>query len=259
MNQGRYRIGKTFIAMTTPQDSAERIKQVIREGKKGYVCISNMRTVTIANSDGKYRKVMDESLFNAPDGTPLVWCARAWGLKDVERTCGPHLFRAMLKDNDFGLRHFFLGDTDETLAALTEKCRNEYGAEVAGSYSPPFAPLEEYDLRGIAEMINDSGANMVWTSLRAPKQDYLDNMLLPYLNDGVVLVGVGAAFRSELGLLRQPEGLLQKVGLAGIIFKRPESNWGKEIKWYFKHSFILLKYLTSILWNRIRGKKHYEL
>ena len=51
----------------------------------------------------------------------------------------------MLKLKDEGLKHFFLGDTEETLAALTKKATEEFGAEVVGSYSPPFAPLEEYD------------------------------------------------------------------------------------------------------------------
>lgn len=43
-------------------------------------------------------------------------------------------------------------------------------------------------------MINGSGANLVWTALRAPKQDYFNSMLVPYLNDGIICVGVGAAF-----------------------------------------------------------------
>ena len=66
----------------------------------------------------------------------------------------------MLKLKGKGLKHFFLGDTEETLAALTKKATEEFGAEVVGSYSPPFAPLEEYDFEAIAKMIHDSGANI---------------------------------------------------------------------------------------------------
>lgn len=32
-----------------------------------------------------------------------------------------------------------------------------------------------------------------------------------------------------IGQLRQPDGILQKLGLAGLLFKRPESSWWAEV------------------------------
>jgi len=164
----------------------------------------------------------------------------------------------MLQDKSNELKHFFLGDTNDTLEALVKKVTEEFGANIVGSYSPPFAPLEEYDINGIAKMINESGATVVWTSLRAPKQDFLNALLQPYLNDGIVCVGVGAAFRSVIGELRQPDGLLQKMGLAGLLFKRPESSWWNEIKWYAEHILYLSTYFFSIHWRKLIGRKYYE-
>ena len=163
----------------------------------------------------------------------------------------------MLEDKDPELKHFFLGDTDETLAKLKAKCEKDYGTQVMGMYSPPFAPLEEYDLEGLAKMINESGANIVWTSLRAPKQDYLAAILAPYLNDGIVMVGVGAAFRFILGEYKAPEGFLQKIGLAGLGAIRNTTVW-TEIKWYIKHSIYLSYFLCSIICKRIIGRKYWE-
>jgi N-acetylglucosaminyldiphosphoundecaprenol N-acetyl-beta-D-mannosaminyltransferase len=256
--QDFYRIGRTRISVTDEDKSIESIKGFIHNRQKGYVCISTLRTVPIANKDNLYFDVMENSLMNTPDGTPLVWCGHWWGLKQVQRACGPHIFPRVLKDKDPQLKHFFLGDTDETLAFLTKKATDEFGANVVGSFSPPFKPLEEYDIEGLAKMINASGATIVWTALRAPKQDILNSMIVPYLNDGIVMVGVGAAFRSVLGVLKQPDGLLQKIGLAGLLFKRPESSWWKEIKWYLKHFLYLLKYFFIIKWRRMTGKKYYE-
>ncbi|MBQ8422422.1 MAG: WecB/TagA/CpsF family glycosyltransferase [Bacteroidales bacterium] len=252
-----YRVGKAPVLVTSQEDAANRVKELIRKGEKGYICISTMRTVVVANKEPKYLEVMENSLFNTPDGTPLVWCGRAWGIKQAERACGPHLFDDLLEDKDSSLKHFLLGDTEETEKKLKEKCEKEYGTQIVGMYSPPFAPLEEYDIQGIAKMINDSGANIVWTSLRAPKQDYLNAMLAPYVNDGVVLIGVGAAFRYKIGELKSPDGPLQKIGLAGLLFTRKGSIPMKEFKWYMKHSFYLLKYLIGILGKRIIGKKYY--
>lgn len=257
--QDFYRIGRTRISVTDEDKAIESIKSFIRQGRKGYICISTMRTVPVANKDDRYFEVMENSLMNTPDGTPLVWCGHWWGLKEVQRACGPHIFPRLLNDKDPQLKHFLFGDTDETLAALTKKATEDFGANVVGSYSPPFKPLEEYDIEGLAKMINDSGATIVWTALRAPKQDILDSMIVPHLNDGIVMVGVGAAFRSVLGLLKQPDGFLQKIGLAGLKFKRANSSWWKEIKWYFEHVLYLIKYFFVIKWRKLTGKKYYEL
>lgn len=254
-----YRVGKAPILVTSQADAAKRVKEKIRMGKKGYICISTIRTVVVANRDPKYLEVMEKSLFNTPDGTPLVWCGRAWGIKQAERACGPHLFDDLLEDNDPSLKHFLLGDTEETEMRLKVKCEKEYGTQIVGMYSPPFAPLEEYNIHGIAKMINDSGANIVWTSLRAPKQDYLNAMLAPYVNDGVILIGVGAAFRYKIGELKSPDGFLQKIGLAGLLFRRKGSKPLDQIKWYVKHSCHLFKYLLGIFYKRLLGKQYYEV
>lgn len=253
-----FRIGRARISVTDENRAINTIKEAIHNKKKGYVCVSTLRTVVVSNKKDEYQEVMENSLMNTPDGTPLVWCGHWWGLNEVQRACGPHIFPKMLKDKDLELKHFFFGDTEETLAALTQKAKDEFGANVVGCYSPPFTPLEEYDIQGMAKMINDSGATIVWTALTAPKQDFLDAMLVPYLNDGVVVVGVGAAFRSVLGVLKQPDGFLQKIGLAGILFKRPETSWWHELKWYFKHICYLIKYFFIIKWRRLTGKKYYE-
>lgn len=251
--QDFFRIGKVRIFITSTSDAIQRIKVAITNRQTGYVCISNMRTVVIANTDDSYHKVMENSLFNTPDGTPLVWCGKLWGLKKVQRACGPHIFEAMLKDKKSGLKHFFLGDTEETLSKLREKCAKDYGTNIVGSFSPPFKPLEEYDVKGIAQMINESGANIVWTSLRAPKQDYLGALITPYLKEGVIVVGVGAAYRYILGEYNQPDGIMQKLGLAGFFFRKGTVPLSKQIRWYIKHSLYLLKFSLSIIWKRIIG------
>ena len=253
-----FRIGRVKISITDEDCAIRTIKESIKRNEKGYVCISTLRTVPIANEEDDYQEVMENSLMNTPDGTPLVWCGHWWGIKDVHRACGPHIFPRLLRDKDSNLFHFFLGDTEETLSALTKKCTEEYGARVVGSYSPPFKPLREYDIEGMAKMINESGATIVWTALKAPKQDKLNAMITPYLNDGIVMVGVGAAFRSVLGILKQPDGFFQKLGLAGLFFKRPETSWWQLIKWYANHTLLLFRYFIVIRWRKITGKKYWE-
>ena len=251
-----YRIGRVLIAITNYEKTIDFLHKTIQEGGKGYVCVSNMRTVTLANKDDKYFEVMKASLMNIPDGTPLVWCGHWWGISEVERVCGPRLFEKMLADKTHGFKHFFLGDTEDTLAALTKKATEDEGATIAGSYSPPFKPLEEYNLKGLAKMVNDCGANVVWTSLRAPKQDYLNQMLEPLLNDGIVMIGIGAGFRAYLGELKVKEGgRIQKLGLSGWTMLRDNTSVWKELMWYIRHTIVLTGYFIGIKWCRLTGKR----
>lgn len=256
MDHNRYRIGKTFISITSQKDAQARIAQAVTEGKNAYICVSDPRTVDLASKDAKYREVMANSMMNTPDGQPTLWAARLWGLKNVERTMGPILFQEMIENSRSGLKHFLLGDTNETLQAIVEKASAK-GAQIVGAYSPPFCNLEEYDYAGIAKMINESGADIVWTAMRAPKQDFFDVNILPYL-DKKVCIGVGAAFRFYLGEYKMAPPLIKKLGLMGLYWGRKGQSWPAFIWGYLTDNMPFLWHLAKIPFRRLVGKKYYE-
>lgn len=251
-----YKIKNVKIVITSMELVLAEIEMAVRNGLNIYICVSNMRTVVLGNKDKKYFEVMNNSYMNIPDGMPLIWCAKAWGIKNAHKTSGPNVFIEMLCNKKLQLKHFFLGDTEETLKALKLKCEKEFGSNIVGTYSPPFLPVEEFDFEGIAKMINVSKADIVWVSMRAPKQDFLANRLQPLL-DAKVVIGVGAAFRFVLGEYKQPPVLIQRMGLAGLFCLR-NTTLLKELKWYIKHTFYLLGYVIQILFFRWKGKKYYE-
>lgn len=247
----RYRIGKVYISATSPSDAKERITRAVAEGMNDYICVSNVRTVAYANKHEEYCELMNNAFMCTPDGMPLVWMARLWGLKDVQRTVGPDLFIAMLKDKESGLKHFLLGDTEETLAQMKAKYTDN-GSNIVGTYSPPFCELDEFDYAGIAKQINDSGANIVWLSLRAPKQDFFATRLLPHL-DKKICIGVGAAFRVSLGQIKHPPKIIKRLGLTGFFWRK---NKLRLIKWYIIHFYYLCRWSFNILFSKIFGSKY---
>lgn len=256
MNKDRFRIGKTFVSITSQKDAQARIAHAVKEGKNKYICVSDPRTVDLASKDEKYREVMANSMMNTPDGQPTLWAARLWGLKNVERTMGPILFQEMIENPGSGLKHFLLGDTDETLKSIVEKAA-EKNAQIVGTYSPPFCKLDEYDYEGIAKMINESGADIVWTAMRAPKQDYFNVNILPYL-DKKVCIGVGAAFRFYLGEYKMAPPLIRKLGLMGIYWGTKGKSWPAFLKEYAVENFPFLWHMAKIPFWRIIGRKYYE-
>lgn len=253
MDNTKFRIHKTFISRTNPEDAMARITDAALNGKGGYICVSNVRMVRFAGKDGTYRQLMEESFMNWPDGMPLSWCGRLWGLKDVRCTRGPDIFRAMMEDGDKRLKHFLFGDTREVL----DKIVGRYGksADIVGVFSPPFTPLEEYDLDSMAKMIRDSGANVVWSAMTAPKQDFFDRLMAKKL-PSVLFIGVGRAFRISVGIVKDAPGWAQKSGLGGVFIskKKPLARLWSPIR----RSIILTGYFIRIIYGRITGKKYYE-
>jgi len=253
MDKTKYKVGKTYISRTNPNDAIVKVTEAALNGNGGYICVSNMRTVRYAGEDATYRQLMKESYMNWPDGKPLSWCGKLWGLKDVRCTRGPDIFRQMMERGDKGLKHFLLGDTQEVLDQIVGR----YGktANIVGVFSPPFAPLEEYDLDAMARMIQESGANVVWTAMTAPKQDFFDQLMAKRL-PSVLFIGVGRAFRISVGIVKDAPEWAQKSGLGGLFIskKKPLARLWSPIK----RSFILLGYFIQIIFCRITGKKYYE-
>ena len=250
----KYRIGKVHISITNPSNAIARITENAVNKIGGYVCVSNLRMVRYAGNHPEYQKLMRESFMNLPDGTPLMWCGRLWGL-NVECTNGPATFKSMLKRGDEGLRHYLLGDTQDVLDRIIELNDKEYHAKIVGAEALPFASVENFDYENIANRVKASGANIVWTAMRAPKQDEFNKILNTYLPN-VICVGVGRAFRMLTGEVKQAPRWAQKFGITGI-FTRKKSLF-KTFLWYFESFFYLIGYFTQILWGKMSGKKYYE-
>lgn len=253
-NQNSYRIGKTYISSTNPEDAKNRIKEAALSGRSGYICVSNPRTVVYATRHSDYLKVMKDSFMNIPDAEPMLWAAKLWGVKTVKRTMGPLLFNDMLLDNENGIKHFLLGDTNETLNKLLNKYKD---SNIVGSFSPPFCELNEYDYESIAKMINDSGAHLVWISMRAPKQDFFAARITPLLHNKIC-IGVGAAFRFTLGEYKMAPPIIKKLGLMGLYWGKKNQSWPAFIGGYLKDNVPYLFYLMAIPFKRLIGRKYYE-
>lgn len=245
----RYRIGKVLISITTPSDAVKKITEAVRNHVCGQICVSNVRTVSFAQSHPDYAEIMNNSFMCTPDGMPLTWMARLWGIKQSQRTTGPDLLVTMLRDKDSGIKHFLMGDTDETL----DRMKNEFpDSNIVGTYSPPFCSLDEYDYAMMAEKVNASGAQVVWLSLRSPKQDYFAHRLLPLLHNKLC-IGVGAAFRFGLKEYKDPPLIIKKLGLTGFFWRKDKFA---ETCWIIKNTLNVLCWASRILSLRLIGKKY---
>ena len=238
-----YLIGKIKVSVTNQCDCIENI--ISEKGNKSkYICVGNVRTAVFGNKNNKYQKTINEAFMNLPDGMPLVWAGRIAGAATINRTSGPDLFGELLNDK-YGLKHYLLGDSETTLNSLVDKIRIKYPKTIiSGYYSPPFVSIDNFDIQVIAHRIMNSGADIIWVAVGAPKQDYLSAELIKHCDKGI-FIGVGAAFRFFLGEYKHPPRIFQLLGLEGI-FWRFARNPMKEFIWYIKHIPQYIWLLTKL-------------
>lgn len=258
MNKNRFRLGKVFIEITNPQDTIDKIHAAVEKNQSGYICVSNVRTTRFANKNSDYELVMTDSMMNIPDGMPLIWLAKAWGVNNAQRSNGPTLFRNMMNDKKSKLKHFLLGDTEETLGKIKKALDAENNTNVVGMVSPPFCQVDEYDYEGYVKQIRESGAQVVWTSLGAPKQDIFSRNLLKtnaMMGGALVVIGIGAAFRFYINEYKEPNKHLQKYGLTGFFIRKID---GKALKLYVQYFAWIVSTFLAICYKRIKGIKYYD-
>lgn len=107
-------------------------------------------------------------------------------------------------------RMFFMGTSTNTLNGLKANlAKVDERVEGMTFYELPFMDVEDFDYKGIAEMVEKDGADIIWVALGAPKQEIFMSKLKPYLNHGV-MIAVGAAFKFYSGMdeKRAPQWML---------------------------------------------------
>ena len=107
-------------------------------------------------------------------------------------------------------------------------------------YSPPFRELSrEEELKDI-EMINSSGADIIWIGLGAPKQEKWMKAHEGMLNG--VMMGVGAGFNFHAGNIKRAPMWIQKIGLEWLyrLFQDPKRLLGRYLVTNTKFFWYLL-------------------
>lgn len=189
---------------------AERIEKLLSKKESGYICVADGVVLNIANRDKGYRKILDGAMFSICDSSFVpLYIKWIYGLKK-EQYCGSDIFRDIVSSRKY--RMIFMGTSQRTLDALQKNLAEKYNPGCADMTfcELPFKNVEDFDYPGIAKMIENDGAEVIWVALGAPKQERFMNLLQPYLHRGV-MIAVGAAFKFYSGLdeKRAPEWMVK--------------------------------------------------
>lgn len=213
------------------------------------VCICNVHVVVTASADPALQTAVNTSDMATPDGMPLVWTLRHYGFPSAHRVSGYDLMLGILSGiSSGGLPVFFYGSTARTLDLLKRRIGYRFPKlHIAGSYAPPFRPLTPDEDSRVIDMLDSSGAGIVFVGLGCPKQELWMADHRGKIN--AVLIGVGAAMDFHAGtIIRAPERL-QRIGLEWLhrLFQEPQRLFGR----YWRTNLIFIKHaLQGRLVNR---------
>ena len=157
----------------------------------------NLDHVVKMRKDAKFRAAYLRAGLITADGFPIVLACSIQG-KHVSRVAGSDLIAPVIAEAARSGKSIFLFGSSSQVLSETSRllCERHTGLTIAGAFSPPqgFNPASE-DARRCIEAIGNSGADLCFVALGAPKQElFADHAksLLP--NVSFVCIGAGLDF-----------------------------------------------------------------
>lgn len=244
-------IGRVGIDRCDLAEATVRILDRAAAGDGADVHLVNASSVAAAQDNSFYAECLNSSWLNLSDGRPLTWVSR---LKEdgppLTQVRGADLMRSVCAAGvGRGVRHFLLGSTDETLAALAGRLERDYpGAIIVGAESRPFRALSRLEQVEELERIRASGAQVVWVGLGSTYQDLEAASLARDL--GAVCIGIGAAFDFIAGTFRESPRWVIALGLEWLyrLVQEPSRLWRRYL-------FGNLGFLRAALSGHLRERR----
>ena len=228
----------------TMKGAVEKILERVSQSKKTFVVTANAEIIMMGQSDAEYMKILNNAALVLPDGAGTVWAGRKLGYEVPERVAGYDLFlNLMTEAAKKKFKVFFFGSAPGVAEEAKQKCEILYpGVSIVGCRDGYF---KEEDNLAIVEEINNSGADLLFVALGAPKQEKwlakFQDILKPSL-----LMGIGGSFDVVAGKMERAPKWMQDASLEWLfrLYKQP-SRLGRML--------VLPKFVIKVL--RIKSYK----
>jgi N-acetylglucosaminyldiphosphoundecaprenol N-acetyl-beta-D-mannosaminyltransferase len=212
---------------TSYPDAVARILRWAELGESRSVYASTVNNVIRACDDQSFHRIMHSADLITPDGMPLVWALRLFGIRGASRVYGPDLTLCLLAEAERSeIPVAFYGSSPDVLDRLLTAMSARYPRlRVNYAYSPPFGNVTPEEDHRITGQIVESGACMVFVGLGSPKQErWIDahrgRILCP-------MIGIGAAFDFLSGSKSQAPRWMMRSGLEWFfrLIHEPRRLW----------------------------------
>jgi N-acetylglucosaminyldiphosphoundecaprenol N-acetyl-beta-D-mannosaminyltransferase len=237
----------THISVGSFEQHLDAIVHLGSTHTSSYVCCVNAH-MTVECRDPAFARVVDGADLATADGMPVLKALGYFHKVKQERVAGNDLLPALLaKAEKKGLSVFFYGGKENVLNKITQRAAREFPRlKVAGTWSPPFAPLDKMDLQADAERIARSGAHIIMVSLGCPKQERWMAAMKGKVPG--VMLGLGGAFLLYAGVDTRAPQWMRNFSLEWLyrLALEPRRLW----KRYLVTNTLFLALFSKALFSR---------
>lgn len=252
------RILRMRVDATSYELATHQILDWAQHQEHRYVCAANVHMAMSVFDSPQFAEVVNQADLVTPDGMPLVWALRWFGIPDAQRVYGPTLMlqvcaAAAAQRVPIGL----YGGTVESLDDFVKFLESKFpGIEIVCRIAPPFRSVTPVEAADYRQQIIDSAAQIVFVGIGCPKQEQW--MAAHTSQIPAVLLGVGAAFDFHSGRVKQAPSWMQNNGLEWLFrwYQEPGRLWQRYL--YNNPRFIVFlgyQWLTERLNRQSSGAK----
>ena len=224
----------------TMDETLGRIDRLIALRSPAYLVTANLDFAAQASGDVELHRILVEAELVLCDGTPLVWASRLTGQPIRERVAGSDLApRLAAHAEKMGYKIFLLGGEGSILDQAAGNLQRDFpNLPPVRYYSPPFAPLHEFDNQKIIDAIQAARPDILLVAFGCPKQEkwiymHYRNLQVP------CCIGVGATIDFLAGKVSRAPAWISRLGMEWVyrMLQEPRRLAGR----YLKDIFFLVR------------------
>lgn len=219
----------------------------LEENEKKIIFTPNPEFIMNALTDSQFKKILNESNLNIPDGIGVVIGAKILGYNLKDRVAGFDLVQKIfsrIKNTDKTV--YFLGASEETVILAKEMMEKKYkGLKIVGTHNGYFKD-EEGNI--IIDEINKLSPDLLLVGLGSPRQEKWIYNNKDKINVKV-MIGVGGSFDVMSGNVKRAPKIFIKLNLEWFyrLITQPTR---------FKRMLKLPLFIIEVLKYKIKGDKN---
>ena len=233
-----------YVDTATISEAAERIMGFLKEDRFHSVYTPNSEIIMEAYYKPEFAKLLNRADLLTADGIGVVYASKFLKEPIEERAAGYDIARnvlSQLKDTDHKL--FLFGGKPGVAEEAKRRLEKEYpGIKIAGIRNGYFKPEEEED---IVRQINNSGADILFVCLGAPKQEKWTDAHRNELKVRVAM-GIGGSLDVFANRVERAPEFYRKHGLEWLFRLKKEP-------WRYKRMMALPKFAATVF---MKGKRY---
>lgn len=224
------------------KDAFKKIILFSKEDSFHMIFTPNTEIVMMAQKSKEFKKILNSSDLNLPDGVGLLMASKIKDLGIKEKIAGIDFANKILDYcNKTGKSIFLLGGERGIAQIAADNIKKTYkNIEIKGTYHGYFEKKDQFK---VIDIINEKKPDVIFVALGAPKQEewiYKNRKLL----NANIAMGVGGSIDIWAGKAKRAPKIFIKLGLEWLyrVLKQPAR---------IKRIGVLPKFLIKIYYEKM--------